>query len=106
MKLTEIKFWAQYSDGLVQLDGKAFEWNGIQFVVHRKRPLYDWPGEPLCVSSVETGFGCGPITARKDFQNAAKQAIAKFDAMGLEKVQQAIDKAKALPNKPSERLAA
>jgi hypothetical protein len=105
MKLTPIKFDAQFHDGVLEMDGKQFEWNGIKFVVHKKRPAYDWRGEPLCVSSVETGFGCGYINEKRSHVKAAEQAIAKFESMGIDKVRESIEKAKATVA-PKERLTA
>lgn len=105
MKLTPIKFDAQYHDGRLEMDGKQFEWNGIKFVVHRPRPAYDWPGESLCVSSVETGFGCGRINAMRSYKKAAEEAIAKFEAMGVDRVRIAIEKSKAT-TAPKTRLSA
>jgi hypothetical protein len=105
MKLTPCKFDAQYHDGLLELPGKKFEWNGIAFVVHKKRLAYRFPGDTLCVSAAETGFGCGRINETRSFEKAALEAVAKFEAIGVEKVKEAIEKSRSM-KRSSVRLSA
>jgi hypothetical protein len=106
MKLTPIKFDAQYADGILEIEGHAFEWNGIKFAVNHTRPIYRFSkDDPLSVSVIETGFGV-PIPVRtKKPEVAAKAAIKVLDAIGLEKVQAAIKKSRNMP-RPTKRLAA
>lgn len=92
MKLTPIKFDAAFPDGLLEMDGKAFDWNGLQFVVYKRRAAYRRRGDPLIVAHAATGFAVCNFEG-KSYINAAKAGIEKLDGKGKAKVLEAIAKA-------------
>lgn len=100
MKLTPIKFDVQYHDGLLEIDGMAFDWKGMQFAVHATRPLYRFEEkEPLTVSHVGTGFGCSSGLPRTcSAQTAARNARKRLERAGEAKVREAIEKGGAIRN--------
>jgi hypothetical protein len=101
--LTPVKFDGQFADGVLEMDGMAFDWNGHRFVVHQRRELYRHPDDDLCVSHAETGMGLSLKVATRDYMRAAKAAIAGLESLGYSRVIGAIDKARLMET-PSTRL--
>jgi hypothetical protein len=56
MKLDPITFHAIYADGLVELQGHAFEVNGRKMVVHKVRPLLAAIDKAYKISEANVGF--------------------------------------------------
>jgi hypothetical protein len=101
MKRIKFKVATLYGD--VEAEGYSFDWNGIEFVLHRQIMWHGFSRWGWGVSHVETGRGISPkylpgehphYTEMNDKQTMIDNAIAWLEFQGLDKLHGAIEKAK------------
>lgn len=81
MRLKPTSFYAIYRDGLVLIEGHAFEVDGRWLVVHKERPQLLVIDKNYKISA-EVGFGIpiSPTTNRKNAVAYACTAVAEISA--------------------------